>query len=950
MSGEFILGPDAYKAGRKSLKSLVSHSRDQNGPDAHEPVFVIINTKIQLAKAKDYTPRIIPITHKLSKLETKSVLLVTKDPSTPYRDALQKKESPTEDVFNQIYTLAKLKSLSRDPKKLYKLFKEFDIVVSDHRVHKFLPNILGSTFYVKNKKVPFMIQMAKPDPDAKLTVGKKSTKLKDDRCEPKYVRAQMKAIVGNTYFIPPVNGNCLSIKVGYTSFSDKELIQNIDDVLQYLVQEKFQPVGGLLRSTSNIGGVYVKTGDSISLPVLVAEKKEEEEEADSDFDFYHIMEGASQNPVGSSNAAEGADNTASHQIGQSFNHLAAPVGDFIHSFLHDLEEDEIEQVEHFEYKQDLERKLTVTSVIGLGVTLMGVPFGISSTLWISLVDGANVTILYGWLVVAFFSFCVVLSLSEIISKYPTAGGVYHFSAILSNDKYSLISSWFTGWFLLIGNWTYAVSIMFSGSQFILSVFGLKNAYHKQDVLEVLGIYFILLTICGFINFKFSKYLERINKICILWSIYTVLAIDFLLIFFAKKTNSIKDILTTFDNTRSGWPDALAFMVGLQSSSFTLTGYGMLFSMTDEVKNPERNMPKGAISAILLSTVMGIIFILPLLTILPELTLLLDSNTEIMPIDLVFKLSTESYILSFLLVLLLIGTVFFQSIGSLTTASRTTYAFARDGGLPFKEYWVAVDSIDDSTVPKNALFLSMLFCGVLALMSLVSASAFNSFMGASVVCLALANGIPILCLMLDKRRKIKGAPFRLRKLGWVINSLSLGWVLFLFVILCLPPVIKNLTWFSMNYALLVICAFAGFAGLGYKSWGIGSFHGPQIDTDYFELNNIAGRQTINDAFVIGVDDMDVDEESDHSTKDPIVPPSEGQSLRLRTVSFSETELSTASVSESENEVLFEAGHDSGQEVEHEKVPGSRISSESAQGSTVDHREPVNLKGYQRLGSE
>ncbi|KAF6065321.1 Amino acid permease family protein [Candida albicans] len=134
-----------------------------------------------------------------------------------------------------------------------------------------------------------------------------------------------------------------------------------------------------------------------------------------------------------------------------------------------------------------ERKLTVTSVIGLGFSLMGVPFGLSSTLWISLMDGANVTILYGWLIVGGFSLCVILSLSEIISKYPTAGGVYHFSSVLSDEKYSNISSWFTGWFLLIGNWTYAISIMFSGAQFILSIFGMKNVYiYKEDRFLVLS--------------------------------------------------------------------------------------------------------------------------------------------------------------------------------------------------------------------------------------------------------------------------------------------------------------------------------------------------------------------------------------------------------------------------------------------------------------------------------
>ncbi|KAK6464005.1 amino acid permease-domain-containing protein [Scheffersomyces coipomensis] len=524
-------------------------------------------------------------------------------------------------------------------------------------------------------------------------------------------------------------------------------------------------------------------------------------------------------------------------------------------------DDDTEHVEHFKYKQDLQRKLTVTSVIGLGFSLMGVPFGLSSTLWISLMDGGNVTILYGWLVVGFFSFCVVLSLSEIISKYPTAGGVYHFSALLSNDKYSLICSWLTGWFLLIGNWTYAVSIMFAGSQFILSIFGLKDVYYKEDIFFVLGIFFIILSFCGFVNFRFSRYIEQINKACILWTIYTVLAIDVLLILFARKTNTVKDILTSFDNSRSGWPDPLAFMVGLQASAFTLTGYGMLFSITEEVKNPEKNMAKGAISAISISIITGIIFIIPLLTILPEMSLLLDNTPEIMPIDLVFKLATESYMISFLLVLLLVGTVLFQSIGSFTTASRTTYAFARDGGLPFKDYWVAVDSVDEYTIPKNALFLSMFVCAALSLLSLISTSAFNAFMGACVISLTLANGIPILCLMLNKRRKIRGAVFKLRKFGWIVNGLSVFWSILSAFILCLPPVIKDLNWITMNYASAVFILFAGVAVVGYKWWGVGSFEGPKIDTEYFELNNLESQQrrNIQDEFMVVDDTVAADED-------------------------------------------------------------------------------------------
>lgn len=122
------------------------------------------------------------------------------------------------------------------------------------------------------------------------------------------------------------------------------------------------------------------------------------------------------------------------------------------------EEEEETSTTHFTYKQELERNLTVTSIVGLGFSLMGVPFGLSSTLYIGLIDGGSVTLLWGWVLVTIFSLCVTLSLAEIVSKYPSSGGIYHFASVLAPEKYSLSSSWFTGWLLIIGNWTMFISI------------------------------------------------------------------------------------------------------------------------------------------------------------------------------------------------------------------------------------------------------------------------------------------------------------------------------------------------------------------------------------------------------------------------------------------------------------------------------------------------------------
>ncbi|ODV65496.1 ribosomal protein L1 [Hyphopichia burtonii NRRL Y-1933] len=285
-SSKFILGRSAEKTGKKSIQGLVNHIAKEKGSSHHEPIYIVINSKISYIKKKDYTPRVIPVTHKLDKLENKSILLITKDPSTPYRKALTEKDSPTEDVFNRIYTLTKVKLIAANPKNCVRLYKEYDIVVADHRVHKFLPNILGATFYEKNHKVPFMVQMARPSADANLVKGKKSTKLKDENCDPKYVRNQLKSIVGNVSFNPPANGTCATIKVGFSDWDTRHIMTNIHDVVDYLTNAKFAPVGGLLRSLDNIISAHLKTSESASLPFMeIKENKESDKEDYSDFDF-----------------------------------------------------------------------------------------------------------------------------------------------------------------------------------------------------------------------------------------------------------------------------------------------------------------------------------------------------------------------------------------------------------------------------------------------------------------------------------------------------------------------------------------------------------------------------------------------------------------------------------------------------------------------------------------
>ncbi|OXT09901.1 hypothetical protein B9K03_11955, partial [Rothia sp. Olga] len=64
------------------------------------------------------------------------------------------------------------------------------------------------------------------------------------------------------------------------------------------------------------------------------------------------------------------------------------------------------------------------------------------------------------------------------------------------------------------------------------------------------------------------------------------------------------------------------------------------------------------------------------------------------------------IVSFFLVLLILGNLFFSGIGSITTSSRAVYSFSRDQAIPYYSLWTFVKPESESKVPKNSILLSM----------------------------------------------------------------------------------------------------------------------------------------------------------------------------------------------------------------------------------------------------
>ncbi|CAG9975032.1 unnamed protein product [Clonostachys byssicola] len=480
-------------------------------------------------------------------------------------------------------------------------------------------------------------------------------------------------------------------------------------------------------------------------------------------------------------------------------------------------------MEQVAYKHELPQHLSMMSILGMSFAIMAVPFGLSTTMYITLTTGQSVSVLWGWVIVSIISLCIAASLAEICAVYPTAGGTYHWSFLLCTPKYAPAVSFIDGWLGLVGNWTVCLSITFAGAQLVLSAISIFNEDFVPNQWQTVLCFWAVMLVSALVNIFGSRYLDLINKICIYWTALSVVILMVTLLATADEKRSASFVFTHYDASASGWPSGWAFFVGLLQPAYTLTGYGMVPSMCDEVQNPEREVPKAIVLSVFAAGITGLLYLVPLLFVMPDIEMLLNvANGQ--PIGLLFTTVTRSKAGGFCLLFLILGILLFAGIGSLTAASRCTYAFARDGAIPGSQTWSRVHK--KLEVPLNSILLSSAVICLLGCIYFGSLSAFNSFTGVATICLSTSYCVPIIVSMARGRAAVKDSLFPLKGAGYLINGISAVWIFFAVVIFSMPvslPVDAE----TMNYASVVFAGFAAISAIWYAVHGRKNFKGPSF---------------------------------------------------------------------------------------------------------------------------
>lgn len=91
------------------------------------------------------------------------------------------------------------------------------------------------------------------------------------------------------------------------------------------------------------------------------------------------------------------------------------------------------------HKQELKRNFSMLSMLGLAFAILNTWTALSASISLALPSGGPTAVIWGLIVAGVFNLTLGASMAEFLSAYPTAGGQYHWVAIISPKKWSRVS-------------------------------------------------------------------------------------------------------------------------------------------------------------------------------------------------------------------------------------------------------------------------------------------------------------------------------------------------------------------------------------------------------------------------------------------------------------------------------------------------------------------------------
>ncbi|HEY7315171.1 MAG TPA: amino acid permease [Gemmataceae bacterium] len=349
----------------------------------------------------------------------------------------------------------------------------------------------------------------------------------------------------------------------------------------------------------------------------------------------------------------------------------------------DIAHEDEKLLQRASYRQELARRMSGFSNFAISMSTICILAGGLTSFHVGLCSVGGAAIGIGWPAACLFSLIVAATMAQVASAFPTAGGPYHWSSILGGRAWG----WATACFNLAGLVTVLAAINVGACRFALAALDPAASSPGVQKLTV-----VLITASqALINQRGIRLTSRLIDVSGYLIVVVAAALTAaLLVFGIAAIGFHPDRLVTFANY-SGlpagdspvWPrsDNLLwlFALGLLLPAYTITGFDASAHTAEETLGAAHSVPRGIVRAVWVSGLAGWILLAAIVLAIPNMAEAAAAGEQ----SFFFVLGrTLPPWLHALLYSGILAAQYLCGLATLTSASRMTYAFARDGGLPF----------------------------------------------------------------------------------------------------------------------------------------------------------------------------------------------------------------------------------------------------------------------------
>lgn len=492
-----------------------------------------------------------------------------------------------------------------------------------------------------------------------------------------------------------------------------------------------------------------------------------------------------------------------------------PISD--HSVL-ELTEDE-KHLAKLGYKQDLNRSWSGFSNFAISFSIISILAGCFTNFGAGFNNGGPISISWSWPILGVFILIIGFTMSELVSAYPTSGGIYWWAAKLGGPA----AGFFTGWLNLIGLVAVTAGVSYGCATFIdLTISTYSDSFASDySLTRVFVIFVIVLALVSVLNIFSGHLMAIMNNVSVWWHVVGASAIVLVLLFVPDQHQSFSYVFTERFNN-SGYADGsttnLAFWFaivpfGFLLTQYTITGFDACAHLSEETAEASKAAAKGIWRSIFYSVLGGYVLLLCVVFAIPD-----DPATG-QPNNALAGSGVQPIFLEALgqnwatLVLFISASAqFFCATSCMTSASRMTFAFSRDGAIPGSSIF---QRLTRARVPAYAVMFVGVAAAVLTLPALIEVDvngtpvplAFYAVTSIAVIGLYLAFAIPIFLRWRMGDAFEEGAWTNGSKYKWM-NPIAVLEIVVVSLFLMMPstpaanPFRDEFEWKFVNYAPIV----------------------------------------------------------------------------------------------------------------------------------------------------